>query len=382
MRVSCPFCNAAFDVPDPPPARTACPRCGERAPGEPRGVSPRVESPTRSLTAHGSPPNKRRSPQAAILFVAAMGLLGLGIGLFVQSRNAKEPTPNPEPLDAPAAATPPLELAGLGYLPADCNVVAAVQPGPVLAHAARSNRTARELLTGGGVPDAVFAALDRLGLPLQQIDHLAAGAHVPDKDETTLRLVVVLVLRRPLADEEQFLRNLEAKRSATNAAHYAVKVNKLPLNLARASDRVWVFSWSEADLATTGQAKLSPGLRAMVGERLPPDAAVWVAAESARWAEKPLVSNLLPALAGKKDWLPVLKQGQAAVAGLSLGDSPRLRLFVRGVDADTGEKLRAYFKSKAASDAVRTGGAGEWAMYDAPADGFGALRQMLEDVGK
>jgi hypothetical protein len=76
----------------------------------------------------------------------------------------------------------PLELAGLSYLSPDSNIVLAVRPGPILAHAEKTGQSPQALLTGAGVPPPVLATLDRLGVPLGDIDHLAAGVRVPDAD--------------------------------------------------------------------------------------------------------------------------------------------------------------------------------------------------------
>ena len=85
-----------------------------------------------------------------------------------------------------------------------------------------------------------------------------------------------------------------------------------------------------------------------------------------------------------KNWLPLLAKGRAAVAGLSFGDEPRARLFVRCADEPTGARLREYFQGKATPGA-QTGGAGEWALYDAPLDpptALQTLKQFLDDAAK
>ena len=387
VRVSCPFCNATFT---PPAGRAICPRCGELVPvtvhgeddGEPGDVSPpEVSVPSSGgLTSPGSP--RRR----IILVAVALGLVALGIGVGVLYSRGHKPRPNPESDAITDAVTAPAELAGLGYLPADCNLVFAVQTGPLLAYATRTNQEPRELLAKAGVPDAVFATLGRLGLTLPQIDHIAGGTRIGDAEQE-VRLALVLVLRRA-ADEDVFLPGLGAKKVPGPKARFHVTFAGLPMLMAKASETVWVFGLDEKDLAPAerggGKPQLSPGLREMLAERLPPDAAVWAAADRDRWAEKPFVKL---AARGQKhsEWLPVIARGQAAVAGLSFGEQPRLRVFVRCVDGDTGEKLRAYFQSKAADEAIRTGGAGEWAMFDAPADprnGLQTVRQWLDDAGK
>src|SRR5437764_6448406 len=188
---------------------------------------------------------------------------------------------------------PPAELAGLGFLPPDVNLLAAVQPGPIFAHAERTNQDPRELLSKAGVPDAVFTTLNRAGLTLPQIDHVVVGTNAREFP----RLVVVLVLRRPLPDEDAFLHALDARPDPQGRANRLVaQLANLPMELVRVSDRVWVFGLGDKDLTPlgrggsgTGAGHLSLGLQEMLSQRLPPDAAAWAAADSDRWAENPLI---------------------------------------------------------------------------------------------
>src|SRR5262249_57306613 len=105
-------------------------------------------------------------------------------------------------------------------------------------------------------------------------------------------------------------------------------------------------------------------VREMIRVRLLPEAAIWAAADNGRWAEKPLV-RALALQAGGKNWLPALARVQAGVVGLSFGEQPRAHLFVRCVDNTAGEKLRAYFQTKA-TDGVQTGGARERGRFYTP----------------
>jgi hypothetical protein len=223
VRLSCPSCNTGFAL-DAIPAdhRAACPRCGdvfpirgevaEQASGE--SATPFPPSP--------KPATRRPKPgwslQRSVTVALALGLLGLATGLVVHySRGSKPPEPQPEPAIA-VNATPPAQLAGLGYLPAECNLVFAVQPGPVLADAARLKQEPREFLTRSGVPHQVFATLDQLGLTLPQIDHIACGIFVGDEGDEP-RVALVLVLKQPLADEDEFLKKLQASRGQEAAIH-------------------------------------------------------------------------------------------------------------------------------------------------------------------
>jgi hypothetical protein len=395
IRVSCPYCNTSFALPGvPPTGRAACPRCGDtfavRATDETEQIADagQVEETPPPV----APPTPRR-PRTGRRLVGGvcLAVFGFGVGLGVTYlRGGFKTRPNPEPDSSPSvAATPPADLAGLAYLPSDTKLLAAVQPGPILAYAARTNQEPRELLARAGVPDVVFALLARAGLTLQQIDHVVAGTNAHE-----LRFTLALVLRRPPDDEEQFLRGLQAKpdRQGKKDRYEVAPVGSVSLPMARVSPRVWVVGWSaqKGDLAAverggygSGARHLSPDLQEMLAQKLPPDAAVWAAADTDRWGENPLIRFAAFPEPGVRGLLPLLAKGQAAVAGLSFDDPPRLRAFVRAADAETGEQLRAYFRRKATADAARTGGAGEWAMFDTPfdpRDGVRPLREMLGDA--
>src|SRR5262249_30288908 len=153
-----------------------------------------------------------------------LGLLGLAAGLVVYYTRGKQKT-DPQPEPPAVAATPPAQLAGLGYLPAESNIVFAGQPGPILAYATPPKQDPRELLTRAGVPAQVFGALDQLGLTLQQIDHIAGGAFLPSGPED-FRLAFVLVLRQELANEDEFLKKLKAKPAPGKKDRYTIELDR------------------------------------------------------------------------------------------------------------------------------------------------------------
>jgi len=385
VRVTCPFCNTAFALADAPPSgRATCPRCLDSFPTRGRIDEVSTDAAPAILSAPLSP-TPTRFLRRALAVVVALAVVGSGIGYFF-SRSWSKPVPDPE-LAPSVATTSPADLHGLGYIPPGANVVFAVRPGPILDYAARTNQDVVPLLTSAGVPQSVLVALGRAGVALPQIDHVSGGALVPDADLGRLRLALVLVLRAPLADEPKFLEQLQARRVVRGGrTRYEVEFADAPLRLTKAAPVVWVFGWSDADLEaaeTGGMTPLAPGLRESITDKVSADAAVWLATDDARWAEKESVQFLV-ARAGKKEWLPTMARGRAAVASLTLADAPRLQVCARCADTATAEQLRAFF-GKTASAGVRSAGAGEWAMLDAPADSravFAPLKKLLDGAGK
>jgi hypothetical protein len=372
FRLSCPSCNTSFALGELPADRRAeCPRCHDVFPV--KSWEETVANPTLApslSTQHSA----LSTPRRALLITLGMGLLGLTIGLVVYfNRGGLRGKPGPEPVPT-AAVTPATQLIGIGYLPADTSVAFAVQPGPILAYAERMKQDPRALLTSAGIPAAAFDTLTQLGLSLPQIDHVAFGW--PGE----LRFTLVLVLRTPLADEDAFLRKLKATKPASGKGPSDIELPGLPVpaHLARVSPTVWVlgvgfdaakgFEAAERGGYGPGGKQFAPGLTEMLGQRVPPEAAAWIATGDERWDEKPAVRLLLEAT-GKKQWLPVLARGRAGMLALNFDDPPRARLFLKAVDEATGQQVRDYFKAQAAAnDKVQHGGSNEYAFLDMPLD--------------
>jgi hypothetical protein len=391
VRLSCPSCNSSFALAGlPPERRAACPRCGdvfpvrsweEASPDEASSSAPPIRTSTHRDRA-------RWSVQRAVLVAILMGLVGLVAGLGVYLTRKTNHSPNtPSDRRPESAVTAPSDLIGLGYLPSDAGLVFVLQPGPALAFAVRTKQEPRDVLTRAGIPPQFFDVLARLGISLEQVDHVAGAANVD-----ALRLALVIVLRQSL-DEEQFLRQLRASRTNGVRERYSTDVGGLPLTLARVSATVWVFGFdAKKDLEGVergghgaGGKQFASGLAEMIS-RVPPDAAAWIATDEDRWSEKPLVRMVIGEVLRKPEWLPVLGRGRSLAAALSLNDPPRLRLFIRAADASTGGRLRAYFQTRSLStDGATAGGAGELAFFETPIDPattFATLRDMLSEAVK
>lgn len=372
--VSCPYCNHAFDH---DAGRATCPRCGEAF-----AVRGREDAATPASPAWTRKPAvsidlgvfvKQRLKQALVVLLLIFLVIG-GI-VFWKVREARKNVPSP-PIELPPSevVTSPLELKGLGYLPSNSNIVFAIQPGPLLVYAERTEQDPVGLLTKNGVPASALGALAKAGITLQHIDHIAAGVYLPDKGEEP-RIGIALVFRQPLPDEAAFLEQLKAKPNG-KPNRYEVQLDKFTMQMARVSDTIWVFGLSEKDIAGGG---VSQALRDTIGERVPKDAAAWVATESARWSDKPIVKF------AKKEWQPLLAKGHGAAIGLSFVESPRVHVAVQCADGVTGEKLRAYFKGKATGERSLAGGNDDWATLVLPVepkDMANALKGFLDDAGR
>ncbi|HSQ56733.1 MAG TPA: hypothetical protein VLM40_13410, partial [Gemmata sp.] len=285
---------------------------------------------------------------------------------------------NRGPGSSPSTPTSATQLRGLAYLPADTNIVFAVQPGPFLAHAKDKGQDPGEFLTRAGLPRSVLNVASDLGLSLEQIDHDAGGTFIGD-GAFDPRFTLALVLRQPLADEEDFLKRLKAKKQVGGKSRYDVSLGALPMTMVRVSPTEWVFG---LELGATpaknldavdrkyelGGKQFPPVLAEVIATRVPPDAAAWIATNEEEWAQKAGVKLVVGNLMKRPEWLPSLARGRAAMAAISLGEKPRLHLFVKAADDASGRRIRDYFRSLATDPKAKSGGEGTTVLYESPID--------------
>jgi hypothetical protein len=390
VRVSCPSCNTTWTLPSlPGERRVTCPRCSDQFPL--RHWEEIAEAlPTPGL---GSPPPVTAGRGRRLLAIGGVGLLGVVVGLVLLfNRDRTSPRAQLEPTTTTGAVTPAPQLVGVRYLPADANLIFAVQMGPILAYAQRTQQDPATLLQAAGLPTRFLATLNQLNLNLEQIDHIVGGTALGD-GAFEVRLTLVLVLRGLLPDDDAFLQKLKARRQSGVKPRYDVELAGLPLTLARVSDVVWVFGFdARKDLQSVDRGEsglagkhLAPSLQTILADQVPPTATAWLAAADELWAEKP-GAKFLAELQGRKELLPLLSKGRAAMLAVCLTESPHLRLYLKAADEATGQQVRTYFQRQAATNpAIQFDGQGERVVVDlpiVPAKTMATLEQFLSDAMK
>ena len=200
---NCPYCNATV-----PKAGVPCPRCGELVPlraaeaGD-RGVVGLPDANERARQASPTAASFRHSwanwqiGLAVLGFMVFMAAVGLGYALkTVEFRRSHD---KPEEERAPVSVVHPADLAGVGYLPDDVQVIAGVR-----VSAARSSGPVRTALSALGI--SMDDAGHVVGVPADDVDHLIVAASLKALPP---RLNVVLRARRPI--------NAESVRTALHA---------------------------------------------------------------------------------------------------------------------------------------------------------------------
>jgi hypothetical protein len=370
VRVSCPYCNTAFDLAAVPPARRSpCPRCGESVPvrgeSEEPGPPPSLNGEPAPVH-HAAPP-----PRSAGLLVASVGLTllvlaGFAVWIFVlRPANPSGPsTSATKPTLAPATKPPPI-LSGLKYLPRDTQVLLAVQPSPLLQYAERTNQNPKKVFETLGLPKALFDGFADAGFPPEAIDHVTVGASVTDP-----RFVAALVVRTPI-DESRVREKLKAKVIADRRERMTADLGGVPVTLTRADDRTLLFAMRESDLDAAGKPSaglpdLRSGLRESV-DRLSPASVAWLATDSTDWAQVPGL-KLAAGFAGQPELPKRLEGVRAAAVGLSFEPNLRLRVQVRAADAATAKGFGDALGRRLADAKATVTTADEWTAADVPFD--------------
>src|SRR5262245_46636546 len=159
VRLSCPSCNTAFDL-DTIPAdrRAACPRCADVFPIRGELAEQATGAPVPLPATRTEPPlHKCKWSLWRVAGIAlGLGLLGFIVGLARYYNRGRKPKNEPQPEPANVHALPPAQLSGLGYLPAECNVVFVFQPGPILESATRTKEDPRDVFGQTSIPGVMF----------------------------------------------------------------------------------------------------------------------------------------------------------------------------------------------------------------------------------
>jgi hypothetical protein len=370
VSVACPYCRTTFAVGDPAAHRAVCPRCEETVPVRPVTGS-ETAAPATSPLEHRLTSPKWFKPALYASCVASVVILA--VGLWWVFSEPKRPVTNPTNRE-PDGVGPPITLAGVGYLPGTVQLVAAVRPGPLGADP-------RLRLAELGLPKPILDALDRLGVPLSQIDHVAVGVTALPNNAIP-QVVASLVLNRPPLDEDAVLKAVGAERvSGGNHPRYKATVGGVPVHTLRVSPTVYVFATEPKDLDAVGQNRpamgdqFRPVLREEIMNRLSPASFAWaVAVGDDRWVDLPSI-KLLASILKRDDLLTRFGTGRAMAVGLSLEPGPCLRVAVQAADE---RAVADWFGQQLAGEGTVVEKGGGWASVATP----GPLPDVVDKLAR
>jgi hypothetical protein len=298
---------------------------------------------------------ERDTHTAAPSSLRFVGLLGLSVLMFLviqlgvimilaRAPRAAEPEGPP-----PVHAAAPAELAALGYLPEDTDVILAIHTAELL-----NDPVGRDLIKHVGDdtlnPHTVQAWS---GLTPDEVDHAVLGLTLDD--DFALHFTLVVRARRPI-DEGKVREALMAKgrRDLDGRPVYPfVMHTNLPLfreidaNVWFADDQTLVVAKRFADgpnhvvptMPRTGVDRPPPALRQLLKERMGPAAQVWVAGHLPAWEA---LFGPLKLLLMRPDNEPLRKLNTFGVWMRTTGDGATLQGAFDCDDEEAATALRAY----------------------------------------
>jgi hypothetical protein len=244
-------------------------------------------------------------PWRRVLVLFALSVLVLFvIELAVVMKRARTPRPAEPEAAPPVRAVPPADLAALGYLPDDTDLIMAVHVAELL-----EDPVGRKLADHLG-SDAINATSIESwsGLKLAEMDHAVLGFTLDNNLLT--HFVIVVRTRRPLDQEKvrETLKVHDARPLHGRTVYPFVMKTTLPfishvdVNAWFADDHTLVVAKTFDDgkghqvptTARTGSDHLRPALRQLLRERVGASAQVWLAGHPPPWNKmSPLLQGVL-----------------------------------------------------------------------------------------
>lgn len=320
-------------------------------------------------------------------YVVPAALTVVGAVLVVLTLQPRRNPEANEPDLLPVRAVPPAELAGLGYVPDDVDVVAGLHVAQALETPA-----GRELLDHFqvGRTDIGMASFEKwTGLKRQELDHVVLGLHV--SGQLLPAITLVIETRRPY--------DVARVRAAFPAKGHAKPTNKplhateIKVNGVGFEALVWfadaralvVFVGVESskinavpDLPPSGAGRLAEPLQTLLRdrERIDPESQLWIVGRTEGWDKllwRPF--SLLP-----KDWREPMANVRRLGAWMRLDEDVKLGLAFECADAAVGralaEKLRPAFPQVSERDTWLTA-----ERKVTPAEVRDALGQVRPELG-
>jgi hypothetical protein len=279
---------------------------------------------------------------------------------FRRGNDPKKPPDEPAPLGArqrrgvgvPAVA--PAQLAGLGYLPENCNLAAAIHVAELYQKpiGAKLFETRKAAADGEPPPPwLIEQGLGRVeawtGLNAPAIDHIVFGLRVDDK----LPHLTIVVRTRDPYDPQVVAAKQGKIVPIEHLQRKLYQFNTPPLGsgmLWLADARTLILVWRIDALTDRDRQDLKdnprkgadappPALRKVLSERLTSGTLIWWSAVD---VDQPgLAAGLLPGVAKDKELVKLLKSVRSVTAGLRLQDDAAALASIECEDATSAKRL-------------------------------------------
>ena len=355
-QLTCPFCNAALTgvVRSASAERVVCPRCGEPLPAELAAQLPSEPIPAAAPSVPQAPAPGKTKTLLAILAIMATMAVAAGIYAWNTKEFRRKNDYRARKQIDPEQTPRPADVAILGFLPAKCNVLGAVNVADL-----RQQATTRRLLEEPPLGTIARKVPQWTGLAWNDIEQIVLGAEVKGK---LPQLFVVVQTRQPYATGKISA----ALAPAVPTKHRNKLLVRFPLQPVGEglvwchSDHILVFVLGLDAVVTDDLDALPsrprPGLegfaaplRAALTERLPPASACWLAGQF----DEPTGLGELLALTGQKiPALDVLLQTKRFVVSVQAQDQITLTGHFFTGDAKTSARLQTLLESHRRPEAL------------------------------
>ncbi len=349
--LTCPFCNASLagvvrGASDEP---ATCSRCGERLPATLTAQLPSEPFPAASAAAPSAArvPGKTKTLVAILAIMFSMAALATVFAYFTRDyrrQNDYRTQKKTEPGLAPTAA----EASLLGFLPARCNVLAALHVSKLLQQPAT-----RKLLDEPPLSLLVQSLPQWTGLKLSDFDQAALGAEIQSK---LPQVVVVLQTRQPYVPAK-VAAALAPAQPAQHRGKLLVRFRLQPVGeglLWCHSERLLVLILG-LDAVTTddldavpprprpGAEGFAAPLRSAIAQRLPATSALWLAGHF----DEPSAAGDLLEFGGKKnELLDALLRTKTFALSVQPQDHPTLTAHFFTGAAQASERLQTLLEAR------------------------------------
>jgi hypothetical protein len=346
---NCPFCNGVLPALSKPATadKLPCPRCGELVPAARWLVDASIASgppPAKAAVVQPEVPGTRKTMLIVVGIMLTMAVIGLSYALWTTKLRRSR---DPRPMLDPVTFHKPYELAGLGYLPKDSQVIVGLHIAEWLA-----DKTVGKPLLEEPRPaalDWIVKQLPRVtGLPLEDLDHVVLAGSFED-----LQLVMVIKARRPFD-----LGKIAEHAKPSNTPLHQEKA-LYPISLTMAEALVWCVEEKTLvcvirldapevkhlqGLSTTPRQideVLSAPLIEAMKERLPKRNLLWAVG---RLDHLGVLKDMLPFVPAAKPYVEATKNLKIFALGLEPGDDLTLTGHFRMTDAKAAAKIKTILE--------------------------------------
>jgi hypothetical protein len=345
---TCPYCNASLSAGSRASSGRGiiCPRCQEVIPE--RVTHAPDGSASRSFEHEQLASPRQSNLRVASYFLGLMLVMagvGLGFAWYSQSmrRSRDHLQRQTDPSTLHVTVTAPSDLEGVGYLPADVDLVLGLHSAEMTE--SESGRQLLQVFRARTEFPGAVGIESIAGMKLEDMDHLVLGLRVQERALPRVTLVIRTRVPYNLQAIANTLKGSRADHGSRKLYRFALGGAGIEATLWPADDRTLVVTWLPQDLDVVpekpalGLDRFSDDLRQVFRENLHPGMFCWLAGamKNAEPAFAPLVFLGMP----EKDVKTLAAMEKLAV-WLRANGEVQIRIVADARDSASTDRIVAY----------------------------------------